>query len=197
MAITRYAYRNPWRELDQLTNRLSQLFDESGYPMPSSSGSWMPAVSVEETENELILTAELPGVSPDDVDVQLENNILTIRGTKTEERREDDANRRFHVWERSYGSFARSFTLPRTVRAEDITADFRDGLLRITMPKSAESKSRRIEVGRGSKNELGAGGAARMGAGNAGEQRTSDGGQARNVAGSESRSESRETRAKK
>jgi HSP20 family protein len=156
MAISRYSHRNPWRELDQLTGRLSQMFEEgSGYPMPSSAGAWMPAVSVEETDGELILTAELPGVNPDHVDVQLENNILTVRGEKNEERREEDENRRYHVWERTYGSFQRSFTLPRTVRADEITAEFKDGLLRVRMPKAPEARSRRIEVARGTAaNEL-------------------------------------------
>jgi HSP20 family protein len=150
MAITRYTYSNPWRELDQLTNRLSRMFEgANAYPTPSSSGSWAPAVSVEETENELILTAELPGMKPEDVDVQLENNILTIRGEKNEERKEEDENRRFHVWERSYGSFQRSFTLPRTVKSDDISAEFKDGLLHIRMPKSPEARSRRIEIGAG------------------------------------------------
>lgn len=155
MAITRYTYSNPWRELDQLTNRLSRMFEGvNGYPTPSSSGSWAPAVSVEETENELILTAELPGMKPEDVDVQLENNILTIRGEKNEERKEEDENRRFHVWERSYGSFQRSFTLPRTVKSDDISAEFKDGLLHIRMPKAPEARSRRIEVGGGEQKKI-------------------------------------------
>jgi HSP20 family protein len=145
MAITRYTYGNPWRELDQLTNRLSQMF-EKDFPMPSSAGTWAPAVSVEETQDELVLTAELPGVKPEDVDVELENNILTIRGEKREQRKEEDENRRYHLWERTYGSFQRAFTLPRTVRAEDISAEFSEGLLRIRMPKAAEAKSRRIQI---------------------------------------------------
>jgi HSP20 family protein len=148
MAITRYTYTNPWRELDQLTGRLSRMFEgPNGYPTPSSSGTWMPAVSVEETENELILTAELPGMKPEDVDVQLENNILTIRGQRREERREEDEGRRYHLWERSFGSFERSFTLPRTVKGDDISAEFEDGLLHVRMPKAPEARSRRIEVG--------------------------------------------------
>jgi HSP20 family protein len=143
-------------ELDQLTNRLSRMFgstDET-FPMPSSSGAWMPAVSVEETHDELILTAELPGLKVRDVDIELENNILTIRGEKQEERKEEDEGRRYHLWERSYGAFQRSFTLPRTVRAEDISAEFSDGLLRVRMPKSAEAKSRRIEVRGGQSGEV-------------------------------------------
>jgi HSP20 family protein len=155
MAITRYTYGNPWRELDQLTNRLSQMFEANAFPMPSSAGAWAPAVSVEETQDELVLTAELPGVKPEDVDVEIENNILTIRGEKREQRKEEDENRRYHVWERTYGVFQRSFTLPRTVRADGIAAEFTDGLLRIRMPKSAEAKSRRIQIGQGRAGEMG------------------------------------------
>jgi HSP20 family protein len=154
MAITRYTYGNPWRELDQLTDRLSQMFENS-FPMPSSSGAWAPAVSVEETQDELVLTAELPGVKPEDVDVQLENNILTIRGEKREERKEEDENRRYHLWERTYGTFQRSFTLPRTVRAEEISAEFSEGLLHVRMPKAPEAKSRRIEIRGGQAGEVG------------------------------------------
>jgi HSP20 family protein len=147
MAVIRYSNGNHWHELDQLTNRLSQMFEPvSSNPTPFSSGAWMPAVSVEESENELILIAELPGMKPTDVDVQLENSVLTIRGTKTEYRKEGEENRRYHVWERSYGSFERSFRLPYTVRADDISAGFEDGLLRIRMPKAPEARTRRIEV---------------------------------------------------
>jgi HSP20 family protein len=152
--MTRYTYGNPWRELDQLTNRLSQMFDPSPtFPMPSNAGAWAPAVSVEETQDELVLTAELPGVKPEDVDVQLESNILTIRGEKREERKEEDENRRYHLWERNYGSFQRAFTLPRTVRGDDISAEFSDGLLRVRMPKAPEARSRRIQIRGGEMNE--------------------------------------------
>jgi HSP20 family protein len=160
MAITRYTYSNPWRELDQLTNRLTRMFEGSSFPAPANGGAWAPAVSVEETENELILTAELPGMKPEDVDVQIENNILTIRGQKQEERKEDDEGRRYHLWERSWGSFERSFTLPRTIRGDDVSAEFEDGLLHIRMPKAPEARSRRIEVsgskrvGQGSSRKL-------------------------------------------
>lgn len=148
MAITRFSYRNPWRELDTLTNRLGQMFDE-GFPMPSNGGNWMPAVNVEETSDQLVLTAELPGLRREDVELEVENNILTIRGEKTAEREEGDENRRYHVWERRYGSFQRSFTLPRTVRADEISAEFKDGILQVSMPKAPEAKSRRIEIGAG------------------------------------------------
>jgi HSP20 family protein len=144
MAIARYTTRNPWRDLDQLTNRLGQMFD-SEWPTPSSGGDWVPAVDVEETPDELTLTAELPGLDREDVEIELENNILTVRGQRAETKTSEE--RRFHVWERRYGSFQRSFTLPRTVSADSISAEFENGLLRVHMPKAAEAKGRRIEIG--------------------------------------------------
>ena len=148
MAITRFTYRSPWHELDQLTNRLSQLFADD-MPASANGGSWMPAVNIEESGDELVLSAEVPGMTRDDIDVEVENNILTIRGEKSEERREGDEGKRYHLWERRYGSFQRSFTLPRTVRAEDIAAEYRDGVLTVRMPKAPEAKSRKIQIGAG------------------------------------------------
>ena len=146
MAIMRYTNRNPWRELDQLTNRLGRMFD-SDWPTPATGGEWVPAVDVEETADELVLTAELPGLTRDDVELELENNILTIRGERTEQRSSEE--RRYHVWERRFGSFQRSFTLPRTVSAEGILAEFEGGLLRVHLPKAPEAKGRRIEIASG------------------------------------------------
>jgi HSP20 family protein len=146
MAVTHHSNGNHWRELDQLTNRLSRMFQSGSAEAMPSNTVWAPAVSVEETESELLLIAELPGLKPTDVDVQLENNLLTIRGMKIEERKEGEENRRYHVWERSYGGFERSFRLPHTVRSDDISAGFEDGLLRIRMPKAPEARTRRIEI---------------------------------------------------
>ena len=148
MAITRYTYRTPWQELDQLTRGLGQLF---GNEMPASAngGTWMPAVNVEESGDELVLTAEVPGMTREDIEIEVENNILTIRGERSEERREGDEEKRYHVWERRHGSFQRSFTLPRTVRADDIQADYKDGILTIRMPKAPEAKSRKVQISAG------------------------------------------------
>lgn len=151
MAITRYTGRtiSPWRELEDLSTRLGRFFDEESWPRGSNGGNWLPAVNVEESGEELLLTAEMPGMSRDDIELELENGVLTIRGEKREEREEGSEERRYHVWERRYGTFQRSFTLPRTVRAEDINADFRDGVLHVRMPKSEEAKGRRIQIGSG------------------------------------------------
>ena len=146
MPITRYSYRSPWQELDSLTSRLNQVFG-SDMPTPANGGSWLPAVNVEESGDELVLTAEVPGMTAEDIDIELENNILTIRGEKSFERTEGEDDKRYHVWERRYGSFQRSFALPRTVRAEDIKAEYKDGILTIRMPKAAEAKSRKIQIG--------------------------------------------------
>lgn len=153
MALTRYRGGfptfTPWRELDELQNRLSRLFDESfgRTSMPSETSGWIPAVDVQEVADGIVLTAELPGMAKDDVDIELENNVLTLRGEKKEEREEGgDADRRYHLWERSYGAFQRSFTLPRTVDAENIQAEFHNGVLIVTMPKTAEARGRRIEI---------------------------------------------------
>ena len=154
MAITRYSYRSPWQELDNLTSRLSQVFG-SDMPSPANGGSWLPAVNVEETGDGLVLTAEVPGMTADDIDIELENNILTIRGEKSYEHAEGEDDKRYHVWERRYGSFQRSFTLPRTVRPEEIKAEYKDGILTIRMPKAPEAKSRKIQIGGEAKAEVG------------------------------------------
>jgi HSP20 family protein len=105
---------------------------------------WSPAVNVEETKEELRLTAELPGMGIDDIEIEVENNVLSLRGQKREEEEKED--RRFHVWERSYGSFERTFTLPRTINTEKISAQFKDGILHVHMPKAPEAKSRKISI---------------------------------------------------
>jgi len=107
---------------------------------------WVPPVNVEETADSILVTTELPGVSPDDVEIEVEENVLTIRGEKHEEREEENAERHMHISERITGSFNRSFTLPRKVDVEGIDADFGDGVLRVSVPKAPETRARRIEV---------------------------------------------------
>jgi HSP20 family protein len=102
-------------------------------------------VNVEETKDHLVLTAELPGLRREDVEIEVENNVLTLRGRK-EQSREEKEEPRYHVWERRYGAFQRSFSLPRTVSADNIAATFENGVLRVEMPKAAEAKGRKIEI---------------------------------------------------
>ena len=140
MALIRYGPRStftPWPDLGLFSNRLSRAFGDA-WDTPEPTGSWVPAVNVEEVADELLLTAELPGMLEEDVHVDLQNNILTIRGEKREEREEGDEDHKFHVWERRYGSFQRAFTLPQSVQADAIHADFSGGVLTVRMPKAAE-----------------------------------------------------------
>ena len=148
MTITRYNRRSPvvspWLELEDMTDRLNRLFSQPGSGEATRRVVWSPAVNVEETKEELRLTAELPGMGIDDIEIEVENNVLSLRGHKREEEERED--RKFHVWERSYGSFERSFTLPRTVKSDQISAHFADGILNVQMPKAAEAQSRKISI---------------------------------------------------
>jgi len=147
MAIVRSGYRlpgyAPWRELEEMSNRINRLFEEGGN---DGGALWAPPVNVQETTEDLRLTAELPGVRPEDVEIDMENNVLSIRGEKREEIEEGQEGGRVHVRERRYGAFQRMFTLPRTVKAEDIKATFKDGVLTVHMPKSPEAKGRKIAI---------------------------------------------------
>jgi len=148
MALVRYTPNSnftSWPDVDLFSNRLSRIFGNA-WDTPEPTVAWIPAVNVEEAADELLLTAELPGMREEDISVDIENNILTIRGEKREAREEEDEGRRYHVWERQYGSFHRAFTLPRSVEADAIRADFGGGVLTVHLPKSPEAKSRAIQI---------------------------------------------------
>ena len=146
MAIVKHPFRNtlysPWRDLD---DRLARLFGDVPVHR-GEAGLWSPPVSVTESPEELVFTAELPGLEEDQVSIELENDVLTISGEKTEERTEGDEENKYHLWERSYGSFRRSFSLPRAVNADGATASFDNGVLEIRLPKAAEAKGRKISI---------------------------------------------------
>ena len=149
MSLIKHTARTfPWNDLDVLASRMNRIFGDSGFGNLTYGANWVPPVSVEERNDEILLTAELPGMTGDAVEISLENNVLTISGEKTESRKEGEDGGRFHLVERSFGSFRRSFTLPRTVRADGITAEFDNGLLRVRLPKADEALSRKIEVSR-------------------------------------------------
>lgn len=150
MAITNYTLRRPtysaWRDLDDVSNRLSRMFDTSRVPASARSGAWAPAVNVSETPEEVALTVELPGLREADISIELENRVLSISGEKKEQRSKQDEEARYHLVERSFGSFRRSFTLPSTVDGSEVVATFEDGVLTVTLPKSPEAKGRTIEI---------------------------------------------------
>jgi HSP20 family protein len=144
MAITRF---EPFRELAAVQARLNRIFNEpyeNGDDALAQS-SWVPPVDVfESAQHELVLKAELPGVKKEDIDIKVENNTLTIRGERKRdvETREDG----FHRAERAFGSFARSFTLPATVNAEGVKAEYKDGVLTVTLPAREEAKPRQVQI---------------------------------------------------
>ena len=110
----------------------------------SSLTAWAPAVDIYETEHELVLKADLPDIDPKDLDIRVENNILTIRGERKFEKNVNEEN--YLRVERSYGSFTRSFTLANTVNAEAIKAAYENGVLTLTIPKREEAKPKQIKV---------------------------------------------------
>jgi HSP20 family protein len=107
-------------------------------------GEWIPQVDIFENKDQIVLHAELAGIKPEDVHISIENNVLTIRGERRFEKKDEGDN--FHRVERSYGSFTRSFTLPPTVSAENANAEFENGVLQLTLAKREEAKPRRIEI---------------------------------------------------
>ncbi len=136
------------RDFSRMRNRIQRFLEEPfGFdlPMPSISERawertmWSPAVEATETPSEYIVTAELPGINPSEVDVEIANGMLTLKGKKEEERREEDTNRSWHLWERSYGSFERSFRFPADVDEGKVHAEFANGVLTVKVPKSAIS----------------------------------------------------------
>jgi HSP20 family protein len=145
MSIIKY---DPFRELRSLQEEMNRLFmstfSRSGSDEGFTSGSWMPSVDIFENKDNLVIEAELPGMRREDVDVSIENNVLTLRGERKFEKKDEGDN--YHRVERSYGSFTRSFTLPQTVMADGATADFSNGVLRIQLPKREETKARKIEI---------------------------------------------------
>jgi len=137
---------DPFREFSVLQDRMNRLFQEytpSGEEQLSTT-TFVPAVDVYEDEHHVTLKAELPGVDPKDVDIRIENNVLTVRGERKFEKEEKEEN--FHRIERRYGSFMRSFTLPNTVNPDSVKADYENGLLKIQFEKRAEAKPKQIQV---------------------------------------------------
>jgi HSP20 family protein len=128
-----------------LRREIDKLFEDTFGGGNEGSFSWNPAVDVRETGNELRLDVELPGIRPEEVEVTAESGVLTIRGEKRSERKEDD-NARYHVVERSYGSFMRSFQLPQGLEEEQIEATYDNGILSIHIPKAALPQPRRIQI---------------------------------------------------
>jgi HSP20 family protein len=142
---------DPFNDLISIQDKMNKLFEDTMSRGGSLRGDedlqmtqWAPPVDIYETENEIILKAELPEVDKKNVTINIENNILTLAGTREFEKETKKEN--YHRVERSYGSFKRSFTLPATIDQEKIDASFSNGVLKITMIKKEESKPKQIEI---------------------------------------------------
>ena len=138
---------DPFRELSALQNRMSRLFEEqygAGREESLTAGAFVPPVDIYEDEHSIQLKLEVPGIGQKDLDVKVENNVLTVSGERKFEKEEKEEN--FRRVERRYGSFTRSFTLPNTVNPEDVSADYNDGVLKIRLGKRAEAKPKQIKV---------------------------------------------------
>jgi HSP20 family protein len=138
-----------FRDLMTLQDRMNRLFQET-LPRTTNprdelyAGTWLPAVDIYEDEQAIVLKADLPEVEPKNVDVRVEDNTLFLKGERKFENEVKEEN--FHRVERAYGSFSRSFALPHTVAADKIVAEYKNGVLKITMPKREESKPKQIRV---------------------------------------------------
>lgn len=146
-ALTRW---DPFKEMDDLQNRLAKFFGAA--PVRTTTGGqelmtvaeWAPSVDISEDEKEWLVKTDLPEVKKEDVKVTVENGVLTITGERKFEKEEKD--KKFHRIERSYGNFFRSFTLPEGADGTKVSADFKDGVLKVHLPKTEKAKTKAIEV---------------------------------------------------
>jgi HSP20 family protein len=139
MAIIRYANQDPFQGFQTLQDTVNRFFNE-----PSGNRPWVPAVDIRETDHELVVKADIPGMKFEDIDVRLENGTLTLRGERKFEEEKKEGG--WHRVERSYGTFERVFTLPDSVNPEGVTADYKNGTLTVTLPKKEIAKPRQIKV---------------------------------------------------
>jgi HSP20 family protein len=148
LAVTTRRANEPFADLFQTWRRMGRLLDDTTWPWPENGGAitsaWVPPCDIAEDQDMLRVTLEVPGMRSEDVKVSLENNVLTIRGEKKQVA--DQKSERYHRYERSYGVFERSFTLPSTVDAERIRARVDAGVLYVEIPKVEKARPREIPV---------------------------------------------------
>jgi HSP20 family protein len=148
MTMTTLTKWNPFRELDTLQNRFTALF---GRPLVRTNGNemintteWTPLVDVTEDDKEFLIKAELPEVKKEDVKVTVENGALHITGERKFEK--EEKTKKYHRVERAYGTFERAFVLPEGTKGDAVTADYKDGVLTVHLPKKEEAKAKPLEV---------------------------------------------------
>jgi HSP20 family protein len=147
MALVRW---EPFRELAALQNEMGRWMNQLAGGAGTTAGNgqsstWLPAVDVWETDKELVLSFDLPGIPEDKIAVELDDNILTVTGER--ERTQEHTNDRFYRFERRFGQFSRSVTLPAGIKEKEIKADYKDGVLEIRVPRPQEQKPKRIQIG--------------------------------------------------
>jgi len=146
MAFDVKPYR-PFSELANLREEMDKMWNRFFGGWPSAEpfrGEWAPSVDVSETKDAILVKAEVPGMDAKNIDISLTNDVLTIQGKKEQEKEEKEEN--YHRIERSYGSFTRSIRLPREVQSDKIQANYKNGVLKISLPKSEKGKEIRIKV---------------------------------------------------
>jgi len=145
MAVVRW---DPFRDLNMLQDRMNRLFEDANRNWksdePASTTTWSPAVDIFETESEIVVKAEVPGMERKDITLNLENNVLTLRGERRFLKEAKEEN--YHRIERSYGGFSRAFSIPVTVDDEKIRADYQDGVLKIVLPKKEQLRPKQIKI---------------------------------------------------
>ena len=145
MAVNRW---DPFRDLNSLQERMNRLFEDANRGWradePSATTSCSPAVDIYETESEIIVQAEVPGMERKDIELTLENNVLTLKGERRFEKEGKDEN--YHRIERSYGSFSRAFSIPAMVDEKKIQADYKEGVLAIILPKKEKARAKQINI---------------------------------------------------
>ena len=138
---------NPYRELNAMRESVDRVFEgnlANTSPSWGNSGNWGLALDIAEAEDEYVITASLPGIKPEDIEITSNSKMLTIKGKMKEEN--EDEGKKYYLRERRYGSFCRSVSLPSNVKADSIEADYETGVLTLRLPKSEESKPKRILV---------------------------------------------------
>ena len=137
----------PFSDFDNLNATTQHLFDEVfGKEFPFKAQGWAPAVNAAETKDEFTVTAELPGMKPEDVSVDFTDGMLTIRGEKVNEKTEKEDDRTYYMWERRFGTFQRTLPFPGGIDDKKIAAEFKDGVLSVRLPKTEEVKPKRQAI---------------------------------------------------
>jgi HSP20 family protein len=134
---------DPFRELNTLSGRLGGFLSKD-WETPMSTTLWNPSVDIFENDNEVVIKAEVPGMNAKDIEVKLENNVLMLKGERHFEKEAKEEN--YHRIEREYGTFSRSFSLPTAVNGDKVTAEYKDGVLKIVLPKKEETKPKPIKI---------------------------------------------------